>query len=239
MEYPGVVYETTSSTAEVKRAKSARVGRFIVQCVLGIALAVPMSLGVDAYSVQQPGENPQRDEEVSTYASWVFGEEITAQCENLEVAAEHGADGWNEVRYPTLAVNYVAYEVGGDAIIPGEIHLREDLCDALIGAASGELPPLSKDVIYALHVVNHERYHTHGLFNEAKTECAALSTTPSFIYNAYPTPETAEALENMYYPRQKKYQEKPPEYQSYKCVVGGEYDATPNGAIVSWVPGFY
>lgn len=197
--------------------------------ILGVGLFGLYNGGMLALDSQD--SQPDLSKAASQTATAYLGHKLDILCNDVIMAPQYNeANKSIEILPANGAVAIYASPIG---LLPGKrIHLNTDVCKSLASMPSpGKREPLNIEQLKAIVDTAHEKQHTEDVLNEARAQCKALQASAGVLENLnYNTaPAYAAIAEHS--------QSFGANYNSPKCVVGGEWDENNQGGTSNaWLP---
>ena len=220
-----------------KKLLSSKLGNITMSVALGLGGVQAAYNGYIMHSNNAESEYPQLDEMASSSASEALGKSVVLKCKDMNedklVTLQNKLHGVKDVDVQ----GYVAtYSLGlGPASIKhptDTIHLNTEMCEDLTERSTNQP---SKDYVDALLVVEHERQHVEGMFDEATANCTAAQSVPKALaHNGY----SMNYLRSMAPHVQEQFLNNvPKKYKSEECRVGQSMHLNPTDETTGvWLP---
>ena len=227
--------ETTSEHHDSPEKAHFNVGRFIgktaVAAAVGFAGGNMLANGVAYVVNHNSGKYPQLSAEASKNASKALGVDVSIKCEDTDSSLVGKLSTHGEFSLEGYVIPYriLDTDIRFESSV---IHLDTPICNEIAGM-NPNVPPDATQAL-ALFVVDHERMHTKGVYNEAAADCYALQDLPLRLMNDGYDKEAINQLQPEVY---SFINGQPPQYRSIECVPNGKFDLTPNSdASDIWLP---
>ena len=174
----------------------------------------------------QPSAYPALSQRATEVFQRVFHADTPIVCDDVVLPLPDSASPGNTGVYGAV-MTYAPLMLSRRPVASNIIHLKREICDNLASIPDGINTPLTDDQLLALHVVQHEKIHTEGQFDEKITECEALQRLPAQLIADGVSEATVAGYRNTALGQYATKLE-PTIYHSDECRAGGELDQTPN-----------